>query len=153
MTKKHRRQFAPQQSPAQKPVIQELKPIIREPAKAPGHRTLKENVKEYWPLMLVGLFIIAIVIYAIVPRVVDMFDPSYTLVGNVVAVSEESVSFQKVVGDNRTLRFLEPYLEEDTYTIDLGDYNHYFTTGFRYKVSWHYRGGKMHIFYAQESRE
>lgn len=148
MTKKHRSQFTPQQSPAKTPVIQEPKPIVRE-VKEPGKKTIKENVKEYWPTILGAIFIIGIVIYALAPLALAFFNQEAicAFTGEVVFYSEEGVVFTNVVTDgDESSNMLEPCRTGDNYTIDVGKYNVYFQAPFHYSVWLKYTNGRFKVY-------
>lgn len=111
--------------------------------------TFKENLKEYWPIMLVAVFIIGIVVYALAQPVLAVLNQEAicAFTGEVVSRSEEGVVFTKVVADGEESKdMLELCRTGDNYTIDVGKYNVHFQAPFHYSVWLKYRNGRFKVY-------
>jgi hypothetical protein len=106
--------------------------------------TMRQRIREYWPLMLAGLFITGVCAYALYlpfsPSGIDM-----AFHGRAVAVTDEQVTFVDVSPDasmsGLALAAMDKYKDGEAYTFNLGRYNSRVIAGQGYIVILH--GGRL----------
>jgi hypothetical protein len=122
----------------------------------PTHKqTFKETVREYWPLMLVGLGVLAVLVYSVTIVVRSPDNGRWVIFGGtVISSTPEGVTFDNVsiepykrggimYPENQTVAILNRWGTGDCYTIDLGWYNDHVKEGLHYGVSAKYEQGRL----------
>lgn len=109
--------------------------------------TIRQRIKEYWPLMLAGLFIISATIYAIYVTLFPVLDISFS--GVVVYVDNERVVFDNVDPDpamsNKAQASFYRHESDGQYVFNLGKFNSRFNEGQTYLVL--LRDGKVRMLF------
>lgn len=130
-------------------------PRTRVSKNQPRKLTFGENIKEYWPLMLVGLGVLVVLAYSLSIVVRSPDNGRWVIFGGtVVSSTQEGVTFENVIiepydregimyPENQTAAIINGWRTGDFYTIDLGWYNDHVEEGLHYGVSAKYEQGRL----------